>query len=71
MKALGRKGAEMGEREALIADPCEWEVVLAWHRQQQYDCAQREDYTEADHHKRRAEQIARSVPIARKGAADD
>lgn len=61
----------MSEREELTADPGEWEVLLAWHRQQQYDHAQREDYASADYHKRRAEQIARLSPIARKGITHD
>jgi hypothetical protein len=36
----------------------EWEVLLAWHREQQFKCADRELYCDAQDHKQRCEAIS-------------
>jgi hypothetical protein len=35
----------------------EWEAVIVYNRQKQYDYAQKEDYQAADYHKQRLEHI--------------
>ena len=41
----------------------EIEVLIAWHREQQWESAQRENYLDADDHKKRAEQLAAAQPV--------
>ena len=39
----------------------EWEALYDWHREQQYESARRERYSEADEHKTRADKIRKML----------
>jgi hypothetical protein len=41
----------------------EWEALLEWHLEQQYVCANKEEYDEAADHKKRAEEIREIIKI--------
>lgn len=49
--------------EGLTPTIGEWEALVAHHRTEQYNWAQKEDYMSADDCKRRAERIERHIAV--------
>ena len=37
----------------------EIEALVQWHRDQQFECANKEDYVSADDHKKRADELSK------------
>lgn len=47
----------------------EIEALISWHREQQYEAARKEEYADADGHKRRVVELERTLKIGTSGEA--